>query len=82
MVAYRYEVYEIAKCFLRYEVKYVRRDDNRAVDMISKFGSGRKPIPPRIFLEHFRTPSVKGANPKNQDVAVSPAKEVMVITPA
>ncbi|XP_051225799.1 uncharacterized protein [Lolium perenne] len=82
MAVYRDEVDEITKCFLGYEVKYIRRDDNTGADMLSKLGSGRKPIPPRIFLEHLRIPSVKGANPENPDVAVSPAKEVMVITPA
>ncbi|KAK1668478.1 hypothetical protein QYE76_056637 [Lolium multiflorum] len=41
MAAYRDEVDEIAKCFLGYEVKYVRRDDNAAADMLSKLGSGR-----------------------------------------
>ncbi|KAK1680683.1 hypothetical protein QYE76_041531 [Lolium multiflorum] len=80
MAAYRDEV--DAKCFLGYEVKYVRRDDNTAADMLSKLGSGRKPIPPGIFLEHLRIPSVKGANPENPEVAVSPAKEVMAIIPA
>ena len=82
MEAYRDEVDEIAKCFLGYKVKYVRRDDNTAADMLSKIGSDRKPILPGIFLEHLGTPSVKGANPENPDVAVSPAKEVMVIIPA
>ncbi|KAK1644293.1 hypothetical protein QYE76_062098 [Lolium multiflorum] len=82
MATYRDEVDEIAKCFLGYEVKYVRRDDNTAADMLSNLGSGRKPIPPGIFLEHLQIHSVKGANPENPDVAVSPAKEVMVITPA
>ncbi|KAK1594936.1 hypothetical protein QYE76_007570 [Lolium multiflorum] len=76
------EVDEIAKCFLGYEVKYVRRDDNTAADMLSKLGSGRKPISSGIFLEHLRIPSVKGANPENPDMAVSPAKEVMAIIPA
>ncbi|KAK1678938.1 hypothetical protein QYE76_039786 [Lolium multiflorum] len=82
MAAYRDEVDEIAKCFLGYEVKYVRRDDNTVADMLSKLGSGRKPIPPGIFLEHLRVPSVKGANPENPDLTVSPAKEVMAIIPA
>ncbi|KAK1693488.1 hypothetical protein QYE76_010185 [Lolium multiflorum] len=82
MAAYRDEVDEITKCFLGYEVKYVRRDDNTAADMLSKLGSYRKPIPPGIFLEHLRIPSVKGANPENPEVAVSPAKEVMIVTPA
>ncbi|KAK1602583.1 hypothetical protein QYE76_037577 [Lolium multiflorum] len=70
------------QAFPGYEVKYVRRDDNTAADMLSKLGSGRKPIPPGIFLEHLRIPSVKGANPENPDLAVSPAKEVMAIIPA
>ncbi|KAK1660311.1 hypothetical protein QYE76_048470 [Lolium multiflorum] len=80
MAAYRDEVDEIAKCFL--EVKYVRRDDNTAADMLSKLGSGRKPIPPGIFLEHLRIPSVKGANPENPEVAVSPTREVLATIPA
>lgn len=82
MVAYRDEVDKIAKCFLGYEVKYVRRDDNTAADLLSKLRSSRKPVPPGIFLEHLRIPSVKGASLENPDMAVSPAKEVMVITPA
>jgi hypothetical protein len=80
MAAYRDEVDEITKWFLGYEVKYVRRDDNTTADMLSKLGSGRKLIPPGIFLKHLRVPSVKGANPKNPNVAMSPANEVMVIT--
>ncbi|KAK1621335.1 hypothetical protein QYE76_026852 [Lolium multiflorum] len=47
------EVDEIAKCFLGYKVKYVRRDDNTAADMLSKLGSGRKPIPPGIFTYEY-----------------------------
>jgi transposase InsO family protein len=81
MAAYRDEVDELAKCFLGYEVKYVPRDNNTAADMLSKLGSGRRAIPPGIFLEHLRIPSVKGADEKNPDMAASPAKEVMVITP-
>src|SRR3954451_10483487 len=50
MEAYRDKVDQIAKCFLGYEVKYIPRDDNAAADMLSKLGSGRKPIPPGVFL--------------------------------
>ena len=82
MAAYRDEVDEMAKCFLGYEVKYVRRDDNTAADMLSKLGSGRKPIPPGIFLEHLRVPSVKGADPENPERESPPTKEVMFVAPA
>lgn len=82
MAAYIDKVDKIAKCFLRYEVKYVIRDDNTAANMLSKLGSGRKPIPPRIFLEHLRIPSVKGAGPENPERASPPTKEVMLVAPA
>ena len=58
MAAYRDEVDEIAKSFIGYEVKYVPRDDNMAVDTLSKMGSGRKPVAPGVLLEHLRVPSV------------------------
>src|SRR3954464_9671886 len=65
MAAYGEEVDKIAKSFLGYEVKYVPREQNDAADLLSKLGSGRKKIPPGVFLEHLRTPSVKGADTKN-----------------
>jgi hypothetical protein len=74
MAAYKDKIDEMAKCFLGYEVKCVRRDDNTATDMLSKLGSGRKPITPGIFLEHLRVPSVMGADPENPERASSPAK--------
>src|SRR4051812_10858363 len=61
------QVDEIAKSFLGYEVKYVPREQNEAADLLSNLGSWRKQIPPGIFLEHLRTPSVKGANIDNPD---------------
>src|SRR4051812_30874066 len=67
MAAYRDEVDEIAKSFLGYEVKYVPREKNEAADLLSKLGPGRKRIPPGFFLEHLRTPSVKGAEIDNPD---------------
>ena len=50
MAAYRDEVDEIAKSFLVYEVKYVPREQNEEADLLSKLGSGRKRIPPGVFL--------------------------------
>src|SRR3954465_10447856 len=52
MAAYRDEVDDIAKCFESYEVKYVKREDNEAADLLSKLGSVCKPIPPGVFLEN------------------------------
>ena len=82
MAAYRDKVDEMAKGFVGYEVKYVRREDNAAADLLSKLGSGRKPIPAGIFLEHLRVPSVQGADPDNPERANSLAQQVMLVVPA
>jgi ribonuclease HI len=42
MAAYRDEVDEMAKSFLGYDIKHVRREDNMAVDTLSKLGSSRR----------------------------------------
>ena len=82
MAAYRDEVDEIAKSFLGYEVKYVPTEQNEADDLLSKLGSGRKPIPPGVFLEHLRTPSVKGTDPENLDRVDSFVHTVTKVPPA
>ena len=84
MAAYRDEVDELAKAFTGYEVKYVPREENMAADLLSRIGSGRKPIPPGVFLEHLRVPSVKGADSQNPDWVDSPVLAVfsaLVIPP-
>src|SRR4051812_41738564 len=82
MAAYRDKVDEIAKSFLGYEVKYVPRKVNKADDLLSKIGSGRKRILPGVFLEHLRTPSMKGADIDNPDRADSFVNMVTRVPPA
>jgi ribonuclease HI len=40
IASYRDEVDEIAKNFIGYDIKYVKREDNMADDTLSKLGSG------------------------------------------
>jgi hypothetical protein len=82
MAAYRDEVDKIAKRFLGYEVKYVPRKQNEAADLLSNLGSGRKRILPRVFLEHIRTPSMKGADIDNPDRVDSFVHMVTKVHPA
>src|SRR3954465_9733917 len=82
MAAYRDEVDEIAKRFLGYEVKYIPREQNEAADLLSKLGSGHKQIPPGVFLEHPRTPFVKGAYSENPDRVDSFVHTVTKVPPA
>jgi ribonuclease HI len=82
MAAYRDEVDEMAKSFLGYDIKHVRREDNMAADTLSKLGSSRKAVPPGIFLEHLRVPSVKIVNPENLELASSPVMTVLPSNPS
>src|SRR3954465_14352500 len=82
MAAYRDVVDEITKSFLGYSVKYVPREQNEAADLLSKVGSGCKRISPGVFLEHLRTPSVKGADIDNPDRADSFIHMVTKVLPA
>jgi hypothetical protein len=79
MAAYRDEKDEMAKSFLGYDIKHVRQEDNMAADTLSKLGSSRKAVPPGVFLEHLRVPSVKMVDPDNPELASSP---VMVVLPS
>jgi hypothetical protein len=81
MTAYRDEVDEMAKSFLGYDIKHVRREDNMAADTLSKLGSSHKAVPPGVFLEHLRVPSVKMVDPKNLELASSPVMAVLPSNP-
>jgi hypothetical protein len=75
MAAYRDEVDEMAKSFISYDIKHVRREDNMTADTLSKLGSSRKAVPPDMFLENLHVPSVKMVDPENPELASSPVDE-------
>jgi ribonuclease HI len=81
MAAYRDEVDEMAKSFLGYNIKHVRREDNMAADTLSKLGSSRKAVLPRVLLEHLHVPSVKMVDPENPKLASSPVMAVLPSNP-
>jgi hypothetical protein len=82
MAAYMDEVDEMAKSFLGYDIKHVRREDNMAADTLSKLGSSRKAVLPGVFLEHLDVPSVKMVDPENPKLASSPVMAVFAMQPA
>jgi hypothetical protein len=81
MAAYRDEVDEMAKSFLGYDIKHVRREDNMAANTLSMLGSSRKAVPPGVFLEHLHIPSVKMVDPENPELASSPVMAVLPSNP-
>jgi hypothetical protein len=81
MAAYRDEVDEMAKSFLGYDIKHVRREDNMAADTLSKLGSSRKAVPPGVFLENLHIPSVKMVDLENPELASTPIMEFLPCNP-
>jgi hypothetical protein len=79
--AYRDKVDEMAKSFLGYDIKHKQREDNMAVETLSKLGSSRKAVPPGVFLEHLHIPSVKMVDPENPELASSPVMAVLPCKP-
>jgi hypothetical protein len=77
MAAYRDEVDEMAKIFLGYDIKHVRREDNMAADTLSKLGSSCNAVPPGVFLEHLHVPSVRMVDLENLELASSPVMAVL-----
>src|SRR3954463_11844663 len=67
---------------LRLRSQVCTREQNEAADLLSKLGSKRKRIPPGVFLEHLRTPSVKGADIDNPDRVDSFVHTVTKFPPA
>jgi hypothetical protein len=72
---------EMAKSFLGYDIKHVRREDNMAADTLSKLGSSRKAVLPGVFLEHLHVPSVKMVDPEDPELVSSPVMAVLPCNP-
>jgi hypothetical protein len=79
MVAYKASVDDFAKCFKGYEVKHITRADNEEADVLSRLGSGRKPIPLGVFIENICFPSIKGIDLDNPKRCDSPLQPVMAL---
>ena len=54
--------------FKGYQVDHIDRRKNEATDAISRLGSHRKPVPPNVFLDVLRNPSIKV--PTEEELAI------------
>jgi hypothetical protein len=68
MAAYRQAVNTIVGHFKGYQVDHIDRRKNEAADALSRLGSQHKPVPPNLFLDMLRNPSVK--LPSKEDLAI------------
>jgi len=80
MDAYVAEIRKLENKFTGLEIHHVVRDNNVAVDVLSKLGSDRAEVPPGIFVHELHHPSIKISTPMEVDpVPQETSREVMMI---
>jgi hypothetical protein len=80
MDAYCLEVCKLENKFYGLEFHHVVRDNNVAVDVLSKLGSTRAQVPAGVFVHELHTPSIPEPAPPTTDPSHPPAgQEVMMI---
>jgi ribonuclease HI len=80
MDAYCLEVCKLKNKFYGLEFHHVIRENNVAVDVLSKLGSTRAQLPVGVFVHELHAPSIPEPAPTTTDPAPFPAgKEVMMI---
>jgi hypothetical protein len=80
MDAYCLEVRKLENKFYGLEFHHVVRDNNVAVDILSKLGPTRAQIPASVFVHELHAPSISAPTPMTIDPAHLPAgQEVMMI---
>jgi hypothetical protein len=80
MDTYCLEVHKLENKFYGLEFHHIIRDNNVAVDVLSKLGSTRAQIPAGVFVHELHVPSIPELAPTTTDPAPSPAgQEVMMI---
>ena len=79
MDAYVAKVRKLENIFSRYEIHQVDHDDNVGADVLSKLGSTRANVPPRVFVQELHHPSVKLPNHRTTEMEVSTTiKEILM----
>jgi hypothetical protein len=80
MDAYCLEVCKLENRIYGLEFHHVVRDNNVAVDVLSKLGSTRAQVPAGVFIHELHSPSISEPAPTSTDPAHPPAgQKVMMI---
>jgi hypothetical protein len=62
---YLEKVREMERHFKGYSVQHIPRDDNNEADKLAKAAARNQELPPDVFFEIIREPSIKESRPKN-----------------
>jgi hypothetical protein len=80
MDAYVMEIRELENKFSRLEIHHVICDNNVGADVLSKLGSDRANVPPRVFVHELHHPSIKALDSSSiTQGPKEPDREVLMI---
>jgi ribonuclease HI len=80
MDAYVQEVRKLENKFSSLEVHHVLREHNVGADILSKLGSTRAQVPPEVFVQELKQPSIKASSQMSTDAGPQhPDREVMML---
>ena len=77
MAAYRRAVSDVAGHFHGYQVDHIDRRLNEAADALSRLGSQRKPVPPKVFVDILHNPSI--SLPSEEELAIPDPESQFVV---
>jgi hypothetical protein len=69
---YLEKVREMERHFKGYSVQHIPRDDNNEADKLAKAAAGNQAMPPDVFFEIIKEPSIKEEKPKIVNVVETP----------
>jgi hypothetical protein len=69
---YLEKVREMERHFKGYSVQHIPRDDNNKVDKLAKVAARNQELPPDVFFEIIKEPSIKESRPKIVNVVETP----------
>jgi ribonuclease HI len=72
LMKYLEKVGEMERHFKGYSVQHIPRDDNNEADKLAKAAARNQEMPPDVFFEIIKEPSIKETKPKIMNVVETP----------
>jgi ribonuclease HI len=72
LMKYLEKVREMERHFKGYSVQHIPRDDNNEADKLAKAAARNQELPPDVFFEIIREPSIKESRPKIVNAVETP----------
>jgi ribonuclease HI len=72
LMKYLEKVREMERHFKGYSVQHIPRDDNNEADKLAKAAARNQELPPDVFFEIIREPSIKDSRPKIVNAVETP----------